>query len=248
VIAAAIPIYNEAATIGHVVGAVRDHVDEVLVVDDGSTDAGADLAAAAGATVLRRPRNGGKGVALQAALEWARGRSDLSALVLLDGDGQHDPADIPRLLEALQSRDLDIVVGSRFLGKNNAPIYRLLGLHVLSACAALGSGIRLTDSQSGYRALSHRAVAALNPRERAFSVETEMQFIAAGDGLLVDEVPIAIHYSGPARRSPVAHGLSVLLQTLKMTAQRRPMRLALLVATPVLALRIGRVSNRTGDT
>ena len=243
-IAAAIPIYNEGASIGDVVERTRALVDRVVVVDDGSTDDGADVAGRAGAAVLRLEQNSGKGAALQAALDWARQQPDLGELVLLDGDGQHDPADIPRLLGARRKRDLDIVVGSRFLGENNAPVYRLFGLHVLSASAALGSGIRLTDSQSGYRALSRRAVDALKLTERAFSIETEMQFVAAAAGLRAGEIPITIRYAGPARRSPVAHGVSVLLRTIWMTAIRRPWRLPLLVATPVLAMMIARTPGR----
>ena len=247
-IAAAIPIYNEAATIGDMVSRTRGQVDQVLVVDDGSTDAGARLAEEAGAAVLRQRRNLGKGAALQTALDWARSQPDLLELVLIDGDGQHDPEDIRKLLEALRSRKLDIVVGSRFLGENDAPRYRLFGLHVLSASAALGSGIRLTDSQSGFRAFSKRAVDAMRLRERAFSVETEMQFVGAAERLRIGEIAIAIRYSGPARRSPIVHGVSVLLQTIKLTALRRPWRLPLLVATPVTAIRIGRPPSmaRTG--
>jgi len=241
-IAAAIPIFNEAPTIGAVVRATLSHVDEVLVVDDGSIDDGALIAEEAGATVVRHGVNSGKGGALTTALTWARARTELRQLVLVDGDGQHDPDDIPRLLKEATSRGLDIVVGSRFLGGNNAPLYRLFGLHVLSASAALGSGIRLTDSQSGFRVLSRRAVDQLELRERAFSVETEMQFRGAIHQLRMGEIPIQIRYTGPARRSPVVHGVSVLLQTIKMTARTHPFRLPLLVATPVLAARIGRTS------
>jgi hypothetical protein len=119
---------------------------------------------------------------------------------------------------------------------------------VLSASAALGSGSHLTDSQSGYRALSRRAIDGLRLREPAFGAETEMQFEVIRLGLAVAEVPIEIRYSGPARRSPVAHGLSVLLDTLRMTAQRQPARLPLLLATPVLAMRLGLMNARAAPT
>jgi hypothetical protein len=160
-------------------------------------------------------------------------------LVLIDGDGQHDPADIPRMLLEMKRRDLDILVGSRFLGKHNAPFYRLFGLHVLTASAGLGSGIYTTDSQSGFRVLSRRAIDRLEVREGSFAVESEMQFEAAEKGLRLGETPIEIRYAGPARRSPAVHGVSVLLRTILMTVRRRPARLPLMVATPFLAVRIG---------
>jgi glycosyltransferase involved in cell wall biosynthesis len=236
----AIPVYNEAATVMSVIAQARQYVNDVLVVDDGSSDDTRMLADAAGAVVVRHHGNQGKGAALATALAWARSHPDVEHLVLLDGDGQHDPDDIPRMVAELEARRLDILVGSRFLGHNNAPLYRLFGLHTLSAAAALGSGIRITDSQSGYRVLSRRAIDALDLHEKAFAVEAEMQFDAPAKDLKVGETPIEIRYAGPARRSPVVHGVSVLLQTIKMTALRRPRRLPLLVATPLLALRIGR--------
>lgn len=244
--AVAIPVYNEGSTVMAVVEQARRYVNEVLVVDDGSSDETSKLADQAGALVVSHEGNRGKGAALATALAWARGRPDVQHLVLLDGDGQHDPDDIPRMLGELKDRQLDILIGSRFLGHNNAPLYRLFGLHMLSAAAALGSGIRITDSQSGYRVLSRRAIETLDLREKAFAVEAEMQFDAPAKGLHVGETPIAIRYAGPARRSPVVHGLSVLLQTIKMTALRRPARLALLAATPLLAIRIGS-SRRPGS-
>ena len=238
--AAVIPILNEAATIQGVIANVRRHVDQVVVVDDGSTDDSADLAHAAGATVLVHDRNLGKGAALQTALRWAKEQHELEHLVLIDGDGQHDPADIERLVRTLRAEGLDILVGSRFLGTNNAPLYRLFGLHVLSASAALGSGVRLTDSQSGYRVLSRRAIDTLQLTQQRFAVESEMQFEAARRRLRMGETPISIRYEAPARRSPVVHGVSVLIATIAMTARRRPWRLPRLVAAPVLATRIAR--------
>jgi hypothetical protein len=98
----------------------------------------------------------------------------------------------------------------------------------------------VTDSQTGFRILSRQAIDRVELTEDAFAVESEMQFEAAAKGLWLGEVPIAIRYAGPARRSPVIHGVSVLVRTILMTARRRPGRLPLLVATPFLAFRIGR--------
>lgn len=233
---AVIPAYNEAPTIARIAAAALPSVDRVLVVDDGSSDGTGDSAAQAGADVVRLERNSGKGVALRAGLSWARQRSEVAWAVLLDADGQHDPAAIPRLVERARSLNADILVGSRFLGVTNAPRYRLFGLHILSASAALGSGVRMTDSQSGYRVLSRRAIDALELREDGFAVESEMQFEAARLGLRVAETPIEIRYDGAARRSPVGHGVAVLIRTILMVARRRPLRLPLLVLAPIVSI------------
>jgi glycosyltransferase involved in cell wall biosynthesis len=241
-VCAVIPAFNEGAGIAAIVAAILPVVDRVVVVDDGSGDETAVNAERAGALVLRHELNRGKGAAMQTALGWARS-SDSDVLVFVDGDGQHDPADVPLLVAAVRAGS-DIVVGSRFLGTSNVPLYRVFGLHVLSAAAAIGSGIALTDSQSGYRALSRRAIVGLRLREPRFSIETEMQFEASRLGLSMRELPIEIRYSGPARRSPVVHGVTVLIDTLRMTASRRPTRFPFLIATPLHAIRLGRLSGR----
>jgi glycosyltransferase involved in cell wall biosynthesis len=237
-IAVAIPAFNEATGIAAIVRDAMVHVDTVLVVDDGSTDATASVAEAAGAVVARHRVNRGYGAAIQTALEWARASDEVEAMVLLDGDGQHDPLGIPAFISLARAGKADLVVGSRFLGVNNAPAYRLVGLHVLSAAAALGSGVSLTDSQCGYRAFSRRGIENIQLRQDGWAVGSEMQFEAARLRLAVQEIPVQIRYAGPARRSPMVHGASVLLRTILMTARRRPARLPLLVATPFLAYRI----------
>jgi glycosyltransferase involved in cell wall biosynthesis len=246
-LAAAIPIFNEEAAISLVVAGVRQHIRRIVVIDDGSTDESARAAAAAGAEVFVHARNLGKGMGLQTALTWAKEHPEITDLVLIDGDGQHDPADIPRMLVEMKRQDLDILVGSRFLGQHNAPLYRLFGLHVLTASAGLGSGVFMTDSQSGFRVLSRRAIDLLELKEGAFAVESEMQFEAAEKDLKLGETPIEIRYAGPARRSPVAHGVSVLIRTILMTARRRPARLPLLVITPFVAAGIGNTRRSSPD-
>lgn len=222
-VVAAIPAHNEARFIGSVVLSARRHVDLVLVIDDGSTDETIALAEAAGALVVRHERNRGKGAAVNTAFREAR-RHNAAALVLLDGDGQHRGDDIGPVLRPILADEADVVVGSRFLGiKSAIPAYRQLGQHALTAATNVSSGVRLTDSQSGFRAFSRAAIAALTFRGDGFSVESEMQFLIREHGLRPAEVPIGVVYEEPAKRNPVAHGLVVLHGIVRLISQGRPL-------------------------
>lgn len=215
-IIAAIPAYNEERHIGEVVRKAIRHVDEVFVIDDGSTDKTTEKARAAGATVISHLMNMGKGRAVNTAFEIAR-KIDPEALVLLDGDNQHDPDEIPLLLEPIFNGRCDMVVGSRFLRNNRIPAYRMMGQHILTFATNLGSGIKLTDSQSGYRAFSLVAISKMRFKETGLSVESEMQFLAGIKKFQVKEVPICTNYDDAVKRSPVIHGVSVLLRVARLS-------------------------------
>ncbi|MEW5898964.1 MAG: glycosyltransferase family 2 protein [Bacillota bacterium] len=215
-IVAAIPTYNEAAYIARIVMSTKKYVDEVIVIDDGSIDGTDKIAEESGAIVVRHEVNMGKGTAVNTAFQIARKVKPL-AMVLLDGDGQHDPGAIHLLLKPIYQKQADMVVGSRFLINNHVPKYRVLGQTVLNLCTNLGSGVKLTDSQSGFRAFSTRAIECLSFAEKGFAVESEMQFRAAEHGLKIVEVPIITSYNGKTKRSPVIHGFSVLFRVLKLT-------------------------------
>jgi glycosyltransferase involved in cell wall biosynthesis len=222
-ILAVIPAFDEDRFIGSVVLKTRRFVDQVIVVDDGSSDETAALAEAAGATVIRQPRNLGKAAALNAGFSAARELEAL-AVVLLDGDGQHNPSDIPALLKPILDGTADIVVGSRFIGvASNAPQWRVVGQHALTLATNIASGVALTDSQNGFRALSRRAIQHFTFKTRGFSVESEMQFLIKEHRLMVCEVPIAVNYDEKAKRNPVTHGLQVLNGILRMVGQNRPL-------------------------
>ena len=220
---AAIPCFNEQRFIGSVVLRAKGYVDLVLVVDDGSSDSTQHVAQLAGATVIRHESNKGKGAAITSAFQYAR-EAGCSALVLLDGDGQHDPDDVPRLLRLVLNGEADMVVGSRFLQiKSNVPGYRVWGQQLLTFVTNLGSQAKLTDSQSGFRAFSPKAIKALSFSEEGLSVESEMQFLAKEANLRLAEIPIAVAYHDKARRSPVAHGMGVFNSVLGLVSRRLPL-------------------------
>jgi glycosyltransferase involved in cell wall biosynthesis len=218
-IIAAIPAYNEARHIEEIVSKTLRYVGQVIVVDDGSEDGTGERARGAGATVIKHESNQGKGVAINIAFNYAK-RINPWAMVLLDADGQHRPEEIPQLLNPVLNNQADMVVGSRFLVKNDIPKYRMLGQTVLNITTNLGSGIRLTDTQSGFRAFSRKAIERMSFKETGFAVESEMQFMAGRYGLKVTEVPINTNYDEKVKRSPVVHGFGVLFRVLGMVGER----------------------------
>jgi glycosyltransferase involved in cell wall biosynthesis len=197
-----IAAYNEAPVIGAVVSAARRAVPscEVLVVDDGSTD-GTDRAAAdADARVIRLSENGGKGAAIRRGLPEVRG----DVIVLIDGDGQDDPMDTPRLVAALRP-DVDLVIGSRFIGTFEpgaiTPVNRF-GNRFLTSVINLLFGTRLTDTQAGFKAFRKEALRQVNLRARRFDIEVDLLLGVLRAGGRIVEVPV--------RRGPRQHGTSRL--------------------------------------
>jgi glycosyltransferase involved in cell wall biosynthesis len=222
-IVVAIPAYNEDRFIGSLVLKLRARDRRILVIDDGSTDATADLAEAAGATVVRHERNQGKMAAVQTAFEHAR-RMGAEVLVLLDGDSQHEPADVDGLVEPILSGDADMVVGSRFAGvRSEIPRWRVAGQHALTMATNVGSGLRLTDTESGFRAFSRRALEEMRFSGSGFAIEPATQFQAKARGWKVVEVPIHVHYELPMKRNPVLHGVGQVDAILRLIAEHRPL-------------------------
>lgn len=222
-VVAVIPAYNEERYIGSVVLRARPHVDTVLVVDDGSTDATAHIAEAAGAIVVRHERNQGKGVALNSGLRRARSLHP-DAIVVLDGDGQHLPEEVPAVLAPILEGQADLVIGSRYLnGHDHVPGHRVWGHRAFNLLTQVTSGVRASDSQSGFRAFSPRAVDCVRFSSDGFSVESEMQFLAREHGLRLAEVEITADYFEKPKRPVVQHGLLVLNGVLHLVGQYRPL-------------------------
>lgn len=214
-VVAAIPCLDEELFIGDIVRSAAGHVDEVIVVDDGSSDGTSEAAKKAGASVVRHATNKGPGVAYRSCLEAARER-DADILITLDGDGQHLPEELPRILAILLNGEADVVIGSRFLGDYQIPRYRKFGIDVITWLYNLGSPIRVRDAQSCYRGYSRRALDTLSITENGFGFSVELLIQARTHGLSIKEVPISCIYH-PASHSmnPVLHGVSVALMVVK---------------------------------
>jgi glycosyltransferase involved in cell wall biosynthesis len=220
-----IPAYNEELVIGSVVLKACKIVQKVIVVDDGSSDRTADVARYAGAEVIRLQQNHGKAFALILGLQKAR---DLGcrAAVTFDGDGQHTTQDIPRVVKPVLDAKADLVIGSRFLeGKNGVPAYRRAGQRALDVFTTIGSGHRCTDSQSGFRAFSQKALNNLDFSSTGYNIESDMIAHFSERGLTIAEVPISVRYEVPHKHkmNPIRHGLEVLARIINVISYRRPL-------------------------
>ena len=220
-ITVALPAYNEERYIGSVVLQAKKYADEVIVIDDGSTDRTAKIAKLAGATVIRHGENKGYGAAIQSILAEAKERSP-DILVLLDADSQHNPDEIPFLTKAI-SEGYDLVIGSRKIRRENIPTFRRTGQGVLSYLTRILSGSKLSDTESGFRAFSRKAMAVLEPKEKGMAISAETISEATVKGLKVAEVPIsAIYTKDSSTLNPVRHGFGVLHRIIVMISERRP--------------------------
>lgn len=211
-IVALVPAYNEEAVIAEVVAETLEQVSAVIVVDDGSTDATADLARAAGGEVVRLERNRGKAGAVMAGFAAALARG-YEVVVMLDADGQHLPGEVPQVLAPVLAGEADLVVGSRFLEtKSEIPRYRVLGQKTLNLFTALGAGVTLTDTQSGFRALGPAALARLDFASDGYSLESDMIAHFAACDLRIAEVPISCRYDVPNmhKKNAVLHGIEIV--------------------------------------
>ena len=189
-----IAAYNEAPAIEVVVAEVRRASYPAVVVDDGSTDATGEIAARAGAFVVTHPVNLGQGAALQTGIDFALARG-ADILVTFDADGQHRTADIPPLIEALTANKADYALGSRFLGAAvNLPRKRRLILTVATWFTRLTTGLDLTDTHNGLRAMTRRGASRIRLKQNRMAHASEILHQIAQSGLFYVEVPVTIEY------------------------------------------------------
>jgi len=218
-----IPAYNEARFIGSTVLKTLEHTNYVLVIDDGSEDDTTQVAQSAGAIVIKHECNRGKGAALNSGLCESR-RMGADCVVTLDADSQHLPEEIREVVKPIRDKRADLVIGSRYLNSNNqVPRHRYWGHRLFNTLTKWGSGIQVSDSQSGYRAFSRKALNELCFTSQGFSVESEMQFLAREKDLVIHEVSVTIRYPDQPKRSVLVHGIIVLNGILHLIGQHRPM-------------------------
>lgn len=225
---ACIPAFNEEKTIAKVVLLARKYVDKVVVCDDGSKDLTAEIAERLGAEVIRHERNLGYGASIQSLFRRAR-ELNADVMVTLDGDGQHDPGEIPVLLKPVLKDDVDVAVGSRFLDKKrrteDMPLYRRLGVKVITMLTGVAVNSELSDAQHGFRAYGRKALEGLRLFEDGMGVSVEILLKAKEQGLRVAEVPVGCNYRGleTSTRGPLRHGAGVVMSIVRLVVEERPL-------------------------
>ena len=238
-----IPAFNEEKTIARVVLEAQKYADKVVVCDDGSSDMTAEIAERLGADVARHERNLGYGAAIQSLFKHTK-ELDADVFVTLDADGQHDPSEIPLLVEPVLNGKADVVIGSRFLGdwgkRNSVPRHRRVGIKVLTKLTGAASNHRLSDAQSGFRVYGRKALESLSLNENGMGLSVEILMEAKKHGLNVVEVPTGCNYHGLDRTSahgPLRHGTSVVMSIVRLVVEEKP--LVFLGAPGVVSLLIG---------
>ncbi len=197
-----VPVFNECRNIGAVVAESRKHAARVVVVDDGSTDNSADIARAYGAIVLTQ-HNSGAGGATRTGIDFAvTNYPDTFAVVLIDGDGQHNPEDIDRLVNKINS-GFDLAIGTRELNLRDTPLLRWIGNRTLGAIRNFGNSCRIRDAECGFRAFSRKALSQIEIDTTNFGFCEEMAIKARGLRLEIAEVTIATVYGEEQHKYPV---------------------------------------------
>lgn len=223
-ITAIIPAYNEEKTIGSVVLGTLQHTSKVIVVDDGSSDHTGEIAKLAGAELIIHPTNQGKGAALKTGFQAA---SDADVIITLDSDGQHETSQIPQLVEPILNGEADVVNGSRYLNREDdeTPAYRRVGQNVLDAATNLSGDLKITDSQSGFRAFAGHTIPVFGFHSTGYTIESEMLIDAAKAGLRIKEIQIEAIYGEEShhKANPVKHGVGVLVRIIRDMEYNRPL-------------------------
>jgi glycosyltransferase involved in cell wall biosynthesis len=228
-VVAAIPAFNVERTIAKMVLDTQKYADIVLVCDDGSTDMTAEIAKRLGADVISHKQNMGYGAAIKTLFTTAR---DINAdiLITLDGDGQHDPSEIPKLVKPILADEADIVLGSRFLDsnkkRNGVPRYRSLGIKLISKLTGAAANHKFKDAQCGFRVYGRKALEGLNLVENGMGSSIEILVKAKNQNLRVMEVAAECKYNNlenTSTHNPITHGASVVMSIIQLIVEEKPL-------------------------
>ena len=219
-----IPAYNEEKNIARLIIDAKKYTDKIIVIDDGSTDYTPIISRELGINLIQHEKNLGKGAALRTAFKNAMTYSP-DVVVTMDGDGQHDPSFIPKLIEPVLSGKSDLVIGSRS-DKTKMPTYRKMGLKAINYLNKKAIKSKINDAQSGFRAYSKKSINALaQERYQDYSAEFELLNSLIQKGFQISEVPVEIKYQGlhkTSKKNFLTHGGELILASLFMLVSKRP--------------------------
>jgi len=221
-----IPAFNEEKNIAVLIIQLKKIADKIIVCNDGSTDLTSKIAEELGAIVINHEKNLGYGAAIRSLFLKSKDL-DADILVTFDADGQHRIEDIDKVINPIINGESDLVIGSRFLdeSKKEVPLYRKVGIKVITKITNATIKKQLTDSQSGFRAYSKKVLNELNPSELGMGISTEILIKASAKNFRISEVPIKIIYNGDtSTHNPISHGSSVLFSTIKFTSIEHPLK------------------------
>tara|TARA_B100001540_G_scaffold16177_1_gene13815 strand:+ start:1619 stop:2506 length:888 start_codon:yes stop_codon:yes gene_type:complete len=221
-----IPAFNEEKNIARIISKLKKYTNSIIVCDDGSTDLTGKISEELGATVIKHERNKGYGASINSLFLKAKDM-ETNVFVTFDADGQHRVEDIPIVTEPIMNAKAEIVIGSRFLETKSEemPNYRKVGIKLITKVTNLSIKEKLTDSQSGFRAYSKKALDEIIPSDEGMGVSTEILIKASSLDLKIAEVPIKVNYEGEtSTKDPISHGSSVILSTIKFTSIHNPLK------------------------
>jgi glycosyltransferase involved in cell wall biosynthesis len=226
---AVIPAYNEEYGIAKVVLGTRRYVDKVIVCDDGSNDMTSLIAKELGAIVVRHGENRGKGEALRTLYKEIMAFNP-DIIVTVDGDGQHNPDQIPMLVKPIEAGESDVVIGSRYVegGMMDAPLHRRFGLRVINYLYKKVAGLQVKDTQCGFRAYSKKAFEfLLQGDEKGYGIESEQLVLASRNGIRLREVPVSVKYNGlgaTSKKSALLHGADLIATLFRLAVEKKPLK------------------------
>ena len=222
-----IPAYNEEKNIASIIIKLKQITNKIIVCNDGSSDLTGEIAKELGAEVINHQKNLGYGASIRSIFLKAK-EMNTDILVTFDADGQHRIEDIQKVIDPIINKKCDISIGSRFLSEDSIdeiPDYRKFGIRMITKITNVSINEKLTDSQSGFRAYSKKALIEIHPSEQGMGVSTEILIKASNKDLIIAEVPIKVLYEGDtSTHNAISHGASVLLSTIKYTSIEHPLK------------------------
>ena len=211
-----IPSYNGEGTIGSIVKAIKELGLDVMVIDDGSTDATEKCASENGAIVMRHPTNLGKGASLKEGFDFIVRKTNFDTVIIMDGDGQHDPGDIQKFLSRARERGDDIIVGNRMAITGDMPIIRVVTNRCMSMLLSVICKQRIPDTQCGFRLIRRKVLKSVKLVSDKYDMESELLIKASRARFKISSVPIiAIYRDELSRINPIKDTIRFVILLLK---------------------------------